>query len=118
MKSIDKIKLNPKLKIMETGIDGGYAYWQPTKNTRPAVIIFSWGGGWDHVSISFNNRCPTWDEMCVVKDMFFDAEETVVQYHPANSDYINMHPNCLHLWKPQKVEIPKPPTWMIGVKQI
>ncbi len=26
--------------------------------------------GWEHVSISNTHRCPTWDEMCAVKDLF------------------------------------------------
>src|SRR5262245_54586743 len=26
---------------------------------------------WDHVSVSLSHRCPTWDEMCWVKDLFF-----------------------------------------------
>ena len=29
-------------------------------------------------------------------------------------DYINLHPNCLHLWKPIKVDLPKPPSILIG----
>ena len=38
--------------------------------------------GWDHVSISLKNRCPNWTEMCFVKDLFFEPEETVMQLHP------------------------------------
>jgi hypothetical protein len=116
MKSQMQIQLNPVLKIINLTLDGGSTYWQPTKNTRPAVIIFSNGGGWDHVSISFKHRCPTWEEMCRVKDMFFSEDETVVQYHPAREDYVNNHPYCLHLWKPQRDPIPMPPAIMVGVK--
>lgn len=116
MKSLAQIQLNPAIKIIEVGLDGGSAYWKPTKSTRPAVIIFSFGGGWDHVSVSFKSRCPSWDEMCMVKDMFFNEDETVIQYHPAKEDYINQHPYCLHLWKPHAIDLPKPPTFMIGIK--
>jgi hypothetical protein len=116
MKSQMQIQLNPVLKIINLTLDGGSAYWQPTKNTRPAVIIFSYGGGWDHVSISFNNRCSTWEEMCRVKDMFFSEDETVVQYHPAREDYVNNHPYCLHLFRPQRESIPMPPAIMVGIK--
>lgn len=81
-----------------------------------ATVICSDGGGWDHVSMSliFENRAPTWREMCYLKDLFFREEETVLQYHPAKEDYVNYHPNCLHLWRPQNDKIPTPPTWMIG----
>lgn len=64
--------------------------------------------GWDHVSLSLPNRCPNWSEMCTVKDLFFDAEETVIQLHPPLSSYVNVHPYCLHLWRPVFTEIPLP----------
>jgi len=62
------------------------------------------GGGWDHVSVSFKTRCPTWDEMCMVKRWCFEEEEAVMQIHPPKSDYRNEHPFCLHLWRPQTTE--------------
>lgn len=71
--------------------------------------------GWDHVSVSLKNRCPTWDEMNLLKDLFWDAEDCVVQYHPPKSDYINNHNFCLHLWK-RNGEMPRPPSILVGVK--
>lgn len=88
---------------------------------RSFFVIASDGGGWDHVSVSPCNRkrqsCPTWDEMCAIKDMFFEPEETVVQYHPPKSDYVNNHPYCLHLWRPQDKEMPRPPAIFVGTKE-
>ena len=78
-----------------------------------AGIIVSDGDGWDHASVSLQGRCPTWDEMCYVKQLFFRPDEWVMQFHPAKEKNINRHPNCLHLWRPQEVEIPKPPEWMV-----
>ena len=26
-------------------------------------------------------------------------DECVVQFHPPKSEYVNLHPYCLHLWK-------------------
>lgn len=73
--------------------------------------------GWDHVSVSLDKRrCPFWEEMQMIKALFWSDDETVIQYHPAKEDYVNNHEFCLHLWKPQGVYIPKPPTVMIGVK--
>lgn len=60
-------------------------------------VIASDGGGWEHVSVSRTDRCPTWKEMCQVKDLFWDDTDCVVQYHPPKSDYVNNHPYCLHL---------------------
>ena len=68
--------------------------------------------GWEHVSVSlpdFPELCPSWDEMCLVKDLFFCDEECVVQYHPKKQDYVNVHPGVLHLWKQVGVEFAMPP---------
>lgn len=71
---------------------------------------------WEHVSVSCYNRCPNWTEMCFVKDLFWDAEEAVMQLHPPKSDYVNQHPYCLHLWKPLNQEIPLPPSIAVGIR--
>ncbi len=69
------------------------------------------GYGWDHVSVSLpgRNRCPTWDEMCTVKDLFFPPDESAIQFHPPTSEYVNTHPYVLHLWRIQDGEFPVPP---------
>lgn len=77
-------------------------------NKKLLTVIASNGAGWDHVSVSRSNRCPYWEEMNFIKDLFFDESEAVIQYHPAKKDYVNDHPYTLHLWKPQGVELPKP----------
>ena len=81
-------------------------------------IISSNGEGWDHVSVSLKDRCPTWEEMCHVKSLFFSDDETVVQYHPKKEAYVNTHPYCLHLWRRQNWEHELPPEWMIGIKDL
>lgn len=77
---------------------------------EPGIWPFP-GEPWDHVSVSVQNgeRCPTWEEMCWVKSLFFDDDECVVQYHPPKSDYVNVHPFVLHLWRPTESVIPMPP---------
>jgi hypothetical protein len=79
-------------------------------------IVFSWGLRWDHVSVSLSDRCPTWDEMEMVKRAFFRDSETAVQFHVPPSEHINCHPYCLHLWRPQRTKIPRPPGYMVGLK--
>lgn len=64
---------------------------------------------WEHVSVSLNNRCPNWKELCLIKDLFWDDEDCVIQYHPPKSKYVNHYPNVLHLWRPVESEIPMPP---------
>lgn len=80
------------------------------------AVIASEGEGWEHVSVSTSFRCPSWEEMCKVKAMFWDAEDCVVQYHPPASEYVNDHPYCLHLWRPTEGALPMPPSWMVGTK--
>lgn len=79
------------------------------------------GEGWEHVSVTIApikkqaSRCPTWEEMCWVKDAFWNKDDCVVQYHPAESDYVSMHHFCLHLWRPLTVELPTPDPLMVGI---
>jgi len=79
-------------------------------------VIASDGMGWEHVSVSLFDRTPTWEEMQRIKDLFWNDDETVIQYHPSKKEYINQHPFCLHLWKPIGVEILTPPGILVGVK--
>lgn len=65
--------------------------------------------GWEHVSVSTKHRIPNWQEMCWVKDLFWEKDEVVIQYHPAEANYVNHHPNCLHLWRPLREALPMPP---------
>lgn len=81
-------------------------------------VIAGMGNGWDHISISKpkhknRHKIPTWNEMCFVKNLFFDKEELVVQYHPPLSKYVNVHPGVLHLWRKQDDSIPVPPLYMV-----
>ena len=73
---------------------------------------------WEHVSVSLAKRTPNWKEMCFVKGLFWDDEETVMQLHPPKSTWINNHPHCLHLWKPTKEAIPLPPSVSVGYKEL
>jgi len=79
-------------------------------------LVVSDGEGWDHVSVSLENRCPSWAEMCFVKDLFFEPDEVAMQLHPAKSDYVNYHQHCLHLWRPYNRSIPLPPSIFVGPK--
>lgn len=72
--------------------------------------------GWEHVSVSVyrQKRCPTWDEMCWVKELVWQPNERVVQYHPPETEYVRLHPFVLHLWRPVDAELPYPPHTMVG----
>lgn len=76
------------------------------------------GVPWEHVSVSTRHRTPNWKEMCFVKDLFWAPEEAVMQLHPPRSEYINNHPHCLHLWRPNDGNIPLPPSIAVGFKAL
>ncbi len=117
------VKNNKYLSINQTGIDGGNGFIRLPRNNKTgftkASIVWSWGGGWEHVSVCpLNGSMPTWDDMCLIKDMFWNDEDCVVQYHPPKSEYVNNVPNCLHLWRPIIDEIPMPPSILTGLKGV
>ena len=116
MKSLEEIRACKKLIIGGVGEDGGYG--QIHIGIWDGSVIWSYGGGWDHVSVSpFKHRIiPTWEDMCKLKEIFFRDDEAVIQIHPQKSEYVNNMPNCLHLWKYQG-DFPLPPAWMVGVRK-
>lgn len=71
----------------------------PFEGRTLTVIATSWGE-WEHVSVSLSNRCANWREMCYVKNLFWNKDEECIQFHPAESEYVNLHQYCLHIWKP------------------
>ena len=115
-KLLDEILACKRLNANIISADGGNGtIHMPTWS---GSVVWSYGGGWDHVSVApFKKRItPSWDDMCMIKDIFFYEHETVVQFHPAKSDYVNMVPNCLHLWRPNKETMPVPPSIMTGIR--
>lgn len=125
------MKLNPDLEKYrvttgEWASDerfGNNGQFQFGRGNTDLLCVVSDGLGWDHVSVSATDyrwsrkgiqRTPTWDEMCFIKDLFFEEEECVMQLHPPKSNYINQCEHCLHLWRPQTTDIPMPLPEMVG----
>lgn len=116
LKTLKELMEVPRLQILSYGKDGGYGnIYKPASDKPYGTVVWSNGGGWEHVSISpyKHSITPSWDDMCMLKDMFFYDEETVVQFHPPKSEYVNLMENCLHLWRPINGEITTPPNWMV-----
>lgn len=100
-----------------TELDGNNGYFIIPFESYNLAVVASDGMDWDHVSVSLAKRTPNWREMCFIKDLFWDEEDCIVQYHPAKSEYVNMHENCLHLWRNQKEEFKTPPSILVGIKK-
>lgn len=92
---------------------GWFMVPSPIKPAQMMAVQADGQTDWEHISVSLRNRCPTWEEMCYLKDLFWEAEDTVVQYHPPKSEYVNLAKNCLHLWR-FTGEMPRPPRGYVG----
>ncbi len=117
------IESNKSLQVFMKSIDGGNGIIKLPRDNKAghtkATIVWSWGAGWEHVSVApLNGSMPKWEDMCFVKDMFFGDDEWVVEFHPPKSEYVNNMPNCLHLWKPIDAEMPTPPSILTGIKGV
>lgn len=91
------------------------------KNGEFYLVIADRGDGWDHVSVSLHRknganikRCPSFEEMMMIKEKTFEENEIVFQLHPTEEEYINTHPFCLHLWKPNSYDMIIPPLNLVS----
>ena len=92
-------------KLSSSELDGNNGLFQFVFNHYDVHCIASDSEGFEHVSVTINRkRTPSWDIMNHVKDLFWDAEDLVVQFHPPRSQYINCHPYCLHLWRSDQIQ--------------
>lgn len=106
--------------------DGGYGMFLVMGPCGKELKIIASGAddddkqsqGWEHVSVSTAARVPIWREMCFVKDLFWEPEDCVVQFHPPASEYVNNHPRCLHLWRHKTLRFPLPPSIMVGIQDL
>jgi len=60
-----------------------------------------WGNGvklW-HLSISCPDRYPTWDEIKDARYSLLPMGLTFAMLLPPMNEYVNVHPNCFHLWE-------------------
>ena len=118
MKKLEEIKSITNLQVIDEAIDGIRGQYYDSLSSRWLTYVFSWGGGWEHLSVSTPNKIPTWEQMCRMKDIFWNDDEVCIEYHPKKSEYVNNHSYCLHIWKPIDKEIPTPPTEFVGIRGI
>lgn len=60
---------------------------------------------------------PTWDEMCLLRNIFWNEDEAVIQIHPPKSQYVNNLGNCLHLWRCYYTDMLLPPSCFVGIRE-
>lgn len=115
MKFPEKYRHTKGIWGTKNGDNWGLFFIPSIKGAPLKVICAPSEAEWQHVSVSLPDRCPTWTEMCKVKNLFWDANETVVQFFPREDEYINNHRFCLHMWK-HKDGHNLPPSILVGAK--
>lgn len=87
---IEEPSLVPGAKAARRSSDGRW--------TVIAAIEEHNGSRWLHVSTARNDRLPTWAELRRVKDDWIGRYRKAIQVLPNEAEYVNQHPNCLHLF--------------------
>lgn len=106
---------------ISTEKDGFNGLFRFTLDGRMLRCLASNGSGWEHVSVTeeFSTKPVPWSVMCKIKDLFWDDDQWVVQFHPPRAEYVNYHPGCLHLWRyigGGPFEMPTPHSRLVGPK--
>lgn len=127
MRDLKEIKETKGLIIKKEKSNGfgGTLFPIEYKNGKAKIIqdydkvlhfIFSWACGFEHLSVSTTVKTPTWEQMSMMKNIFWREDEICMQLHPAKENYIDNMPHCLHIWRPINKEIPTPPNLMVGIR--
>ena len=72
-----------------------------------SVRIMADGLEWLHVSFSRARKMPTYTDLQLVKRNFIGADKKAIMIFPEQENYVNLHPNCLHLWYSAQNPIPE-----------
>lgn len=123
------VRHTPNLRVERSRLTTGPDASTPADGNNGAFVLrirsvdllclASDGMGWDHVSVTllvehrWQQRTPTYDELEAVRSAFFHDDECVLMYSVPKSEHVNVHPYCLHLWRPQDQAIPRPPQIMV-----
>lgn len=79
-------------------------YVNDTWQMVSAQLIDKWGQKQDEY--------PTWDEMCLVKDMYFNPNDAAIQFM---TEFPNVDSHTLCIWRPLTLDLPRPDSRMVGM---
>lgn len=117
MRDFSEITSNYRIRVGVAATDGFNG--DITLPHWTGSIVCSTGAGWEHVSVApyRKNITPSWDDMCMIKDIFFKDDEAVIQIHPPRAEYVNLKENCLHLWRCTYKKMVLPPAILVGIRK-
>lgn len=56
------------------------------------------GRRWAHVSMSYADHLPSYDDLCDVKRLFLGPQSKAIQVFAPEAEHVNVHSFCLHLY--------------------
>lgn len=86
------------------------AGWNHTPTGLVVSASIGDSGTWGpllHVSMSYPDHDPTWDEIKLVREAFFPGDMDAMIMLPRASNYVNAHKHCFHIYQ-------CPQEWRIG----
>lgn len=63
-----------------------------------SIIVSVDAGRW-HMSVAHPVRYPMWEELKYFRYKYVPDDVTMGLLFPPLSEYVNVHPNCFHLWE-------------------
>lgn len=116
-----RLRAGPLQSTEHDGNNGMFLIPSSRTTRAMSVIARNWGE-WEHVSVkAWDGRkacLPTWTEMCLIKNLFWDSEDCVMQLHLPASQDVNHPKTVLHLWRPVGQEIPQPPSLLVRMQSL
>ena len=86
------------------------------KQSDKALVFATIVAGWEHLSVSFKNKIPSWECMQEMKELFFTDDEECFQLHPKADNYVNNNEYTLHIWRPIEGMTQIPPSILVGFR--
>lgn len=118
---LEEFRTSPPGYESKLGDTFGWFVFQNGNTQIRAMAVDGTETGWEHVSVTVAYksgkkmvpRTARWEEMHWIKEQFWNPEECVVEFHPPQSHYVNVHRHCLHLWRNVKEIFPVPPEILV-----
>jgi hypothetical protein len=101
------VEVAPRTQDQALYINEANSYLRIYRHGACGVIVTKEYGKW-HISVSRPDRLPSWDEIRDIRYAIAPDNVTMAMILPSKGSYVNVHPNCLHLWEmvPSDFEIP------------
>ena len=69
------------------------------------VVCVSIDNGYFHISISHDDRLPTYEEVKEARYEFAPDDIHMAMIFPPKKEFVNLHNYCFHLWQISKKKI-------------